>query len=92
MPFNIVGSIRLGAWSRSAADCTALRCSAFGESADKELVTTFWSVCRKGNYREAVELSEECRRIMEVNQMQALTPAVLELAGKWMANRHAGEV
>ncbi len=64
----------------------------FGESADKELVTTFWSVCRKGNYREAVELSEECRRIMEVNQMQALTPAVLELAGKWMANRHAGEV
>ena len=59
--------------------------------ADKEIVTAFWSLCRKGNYREAVELAHECRRIMETNQMQALTQAVLELAGKWMANRHAAE-
>ncbi|MEW5885871.1 MAG: ATP-binding protein [Pseudomonadota bacterium] len=62
---------------------------AFGDLADKDLVTAFWHGCRKGNFREAVELAGECRRILETNQMQALTPAVLELAAKWMANRHA---
>lgn len=64
---------------------------AFGDITDKELVTAFWTGCRKGNYREAVELAEECRRIMAQNGMQALTPAVLELAAKWMANRYAAE-
>lgn len=63
----------------------------FGDITDKELVTAFWQACRKGNYREAVELAEECRRIMAQNGMQALTPAVLELAAKWMANRYAAE-
>lgn len=63
----------------------------FGEIADKELVTAFWIGCRKGNYREAVELAGECQRIMAGNGMQSLTPAVLDLAGKWMANRHAVE-
>ncbi|WP_333709421.1 ATP-binding protein [Tepidimonas ignava] len=63
----------------------------FGDITDKELVTAFWTGCRKGNYREAVELAEECRRIMAQNGMQALTPAVLELAAKWMANRYAAE-
>ena len=64
---------------------------AFGDITDKDLVTVFWQACRKGNYREAVELAEECRRIMAQNGMQALTPAVLELAAKWMANRYAAE-
>jgi hypothetical protein len=63
-----------------------------GEVTDKDLVTAFWTGCRRGNYREAVELAEECRRIMAQNGMQALTPAVLELAAKWMANRYAAEV
>lgn len=61
----------------------------FGDVADKEIVTAFWQMCRKGNYREAVELAGECQRIMASNGIQSLTPAVLELAGKWMANRHA---
>lgn len=62
----------------------------FGEVTDKELVTAFWTACRKGNFREAVELGEECQRLMATNGMVSLTPAVLELAGKWMANRYAG--
>lgn len=63
----------------------------FGDVADKEIVTGFWTLCRKGNYREAMELAGECQRIMASNGIQSLTPAVLELAGKWMANRHAVE-
>jgi len=58
----------------------------FGD-VDKELATAFWQGCRRGNFREAVELAEECRRIMAANAMQSLTPAVLELALKWSANR-----
>jgi DNA transposition AAA+ family ATPase len=58
----------------------------FGE-VDKELATAFWQGCRRGNFREAQELAEECRRIMAANGMQILTPAVLELALKWSANR-----
>lgn len=61
----------------------------FGDLADKELVTAFWTGCRRGNYREAIELAGECQRILATNAMQTLTPAVLELAAKWMANRHA---
>lgn len=64
---------------------------AFGDVADKELVTAFWTSCRRGNYREAVELAEECKRLMEVNGLQTLTPATVELAGKWMANRYSAE-
>jgi type II secretory pathway predicted ATPase ExeA len=60
---------------------------AFGDSADKDLVTAFWEGCRRGNYREAGELAAECKRIMATNAMQTLTAAVLELACKWMANR-----
>ncbi|TXF11992.1 ATP-binding protein [Pelomicrobium methylotrophicum] len=63
----------------------------FGEITDKELVTAFWSGCRKGNFREAMELAGECQRVMAANQIQTLTPAVLEMAVKWMANRYAVE-
>lgn len=64
---------------------------AFGDVADKELVTSFWMGCRKGNFREAVELAGECQRLMGANGIQSLTPAILELAVKWMANRYAVE-
>lgn len=64
---------------------------AFGDVADREMVTTFWQGCRKGNFREAVELAGECLRIMKNNGLQSLTPAVLDLACGWMANRHAVE-
>lgn len=62
-----------------------------GEVTDKDLVTAFWTGCRRGNYREAVELAGECRRVMETNGLGMLTPAVLEAATKWMANRYAVE-
>ncbi|WP_337877989.1 ATP-binding protein [Caldimonas sp.] len=62
-----------------------------GEVTDKDLVTAFWTGCRRGNYREAVELAGECRRVMETNGIGMLTPAVLEAAVKWMANRYAVE-
>ncbi len=63
----------------------------FGDVPDKELVTAFWMGCRKGNFREAVELAGECQRLMAANGIQTLTPSILELAGKWMANRYAVE-
>jgi DNA transposition AAA+ family ATPase len=63
----------------------------FGDVPDKELVTAFWMGCRKGNFREAVELAGECQRLMAANGIQSLTPAILELAVKWMANRYAAE-
>ncbi len=62
---------------------------AFGDVADREMVTAFWTGCRKGNFREAVELAGECRRLMAANALQSLTPAVLDMAVGWMANRHA---
>lgn len=64
---------------------------AFGEVSDLEMVTTFWTGCRRGNFREAVELAGECRRLMAANGLQSLTPAVLDMAVGWMANRHAVE-
>ena len=60
----------------------------FGDLTDKELVTAFWQGCRRGNYREAVELAQECERLMQANGLQSLTAATVELACKWMANRH----
>jgi len=62
-----------------------------GEVTDKEIVTRFWVMCRKGNFRDGVELARECRRIMQLNGFASLTDATLELAAKWMANRHAVE-
>lgn len=58
----------------------------FGE-VGAELVTKFWQGCRKGNWREAIELAEACRRVMKANEIGALTPAVLEAALGWAANR-----
>lgn len=56
-----------------------------------EVATKFWQGCRKGNWREAIELAEACRRVMRVNEVGALTPAVLEAALGWAANRRNGD-
>ena len=83
-----IGAKRTATRHLDRAECYAhVFRPAFGDSADKELVTAFWEGCRRGNYREAGELAAECRRIMQANSMQAITAAVLELAAKWMANR-----
>ncbi len=60
--------------------------------ADKDLVTRFWSVARRGNLRECAELSDECERIMAANGVSVLTASVLDVAAKWMANRVGSEV
>lgn len=59
-----------------------------GDVADKEILTRFWQGCRKGNHREAVELAQECRRVVHANGFAGLTLAAVEAATKWMANRH----
>lgn len=58
-----------------------------GDVQDRELVTQFWQVSRRGNLREAYELANECKRLMAANGITALTQAVLDLAAQWMANR-----
>ncbi|WP_235823532.1 ATP-binding protein [Azohydromonas sediminis] len=85
-----IGAKRVGTRHLDRAETYAhVMRPAFGDVADRDIVTSFWQLCRKGNYREAVELAGECQRIMASNGIQSITPAVLELAGKWMANRHA---
>lgn len=55
-----------------------------------ELVSRFWQGCRKGNWREAMELAGACRRIMAANEVGVLTPPVLEAALAWTANKPQG--
>jgi len=62
-----------------------------GDCADKDLVTKFWHGCRKGNWGEGMELATECKRLMAVHELPALTAAVLDAALAWSANRHAVE-
>ncbi|MDM7321252.1 MAG: AAA family ATPase [Fervidobacterium sp.] len=59
-----------------------------GAAENAELVKRFWEASRKGNWGEAVELAEECRRLLEVNSISTLTLEVLDLAIAWAANRH----
>lgn len=63
---------------------------AVGDVADKELITKFWSGARRGNWGDGVELAEECRQLMEINGVTSLTPAVLDAALAWSANRIEG--
>ncbi|MDR4518924.1 MAG: ATP-binding protein [Nitrosomonas sp.] len=58
----------------------------FGE-VDKEVVTRFWTGCRRGNWGEAVELAGECLRLARLNNSQILTMAILDAALNWFANR-----
>ncbi|MCX8016346.1 MAG: ATP-binding protein [Rhodocyclaceae bacterium] len=62
-----------------------------GDVADKEVVTRFWIGARKGVWRDALELAQECRAIMDAQGVTALTMAVLDAALAWSANRHAVE-
>lgn len=55
-----------------------------------ELIARFWQGCRKGNWREAMELAGACRRIMAANEVGVLTPPVLEAALAWTANKPQG--
>lgn len=81
---------RMGRLDRSETYLHVMR-PRLGEVADKELIVKFWTACRKGVWGDAVELAEECRRLMEVNEQASLTPAVLDAAVAWSANRYAVE-
>lgn len=82
--------IKLSALDRSELYSHVLR-PRLGEVGDKELITRFWIGARRGIFREAVELAEECRRVMDANGYASLTPAALDVALTWMANRREGD-
>lgn len=84
---NRIGAKRARMGHLDRAECARyVLTPKFGE-VDKEIVTKFWSGCRRGNWREAVELSGECLRLAQLNNTQTLTNGVLEAALNWFANR-----
>ena len=82
--------VRMGRLDRAETYTHIIR-PAVGEVSDKEVITKFWHGCRKGNWGDGMELATECRRIMAAHDVAALTPAVLDAALAWSANRHAVE-
>ncbi len=60
----------------------------FGE-VDKEVLTKFWGGCRKGNWGEAVELANACKRVMDANNKTLLGMDVLNAAMADQANAPA---
>lgn len=87
-----IGAKRVAMRRLTAAELAAhvLR-PAFGEEIDRELARRFWQASRRGVWGDAVELAEECGRLMAVNQVSRLTEAVLEAAVAWSANARAVE-
>lgn len=58
----------------------------FGD-VDLKVATEFWKACRKGNWGEAVELADACKRLMEANpQYTQLNQIVLNSAMADLAN------
>lgn len=80
--------VRMGRLDRAETYAHVIR-PLLGEVADKDVVTRFWHGCRKGVWGDAVELASECRAIMAAQDIAVLTPAVLDAAIAWSANRHA---
>ena len=80
---------RMGRLDRAETYAHILR-PAVGDVADKDLITKFWTGARRGNWGDGVELAFECRQLMEINEITTLTPAVLDAALAWSANRIEG--
>jgi hypothetical protein len=78
---------RMGTLDRAETYTHVLR-PVVGDVADKEVITRFWIGARKGVWRDALELAQECRSIMDAQGMTALTMQVLDAALAWSANRH----
>lgn len=85
-----IGAKRVAMRRLAAAELVAhvLR-PAFGDEVDRDLARRFWQSARRGVWGDAVELAEECRRLMAVNETARLTEAVLEAAVAWSANARA---
>ncbi|MEW5790008.1 MAG: AAA family ATPase [Pseudomonadota bacterium] len=81
---------RMGNLDRAETYAHVLR-PIVGDVADKEVITRFWVGCRKGVWRDALEIAQECRAIMDAQGVTALTMQVLDAALAWSANRHAVE-
>jgi len=62
----------------------------FGE-VNVKTATNFWHACRKGNWGEAVELADACRRVMDSNDLNALDDQVLNSALASQANAQEGD-
>lgn len=81
---------RMGLLDRAETYTHALR-PIVGDVTDKEVVTRFWIGARKGVWRDALEIAQECRAIMDAQGVTVLTMQVLDAALAWAANRHAVE-
>lgn len=81
---------RMGLLDRAETYAHVLR-PIVGECQDKEVITRFWIGARKGVWRDALEIAQECRSIMDAQSVTALTMPVLDAALAWSANRHAME-
>lgn len=81
---------RMGLLDRAETYAHVLR-PIVGECQDKEVITRFWIGARKGVWRDALEIAQECRSIMDAQGVTALTMPVLDAALAWSANRHAVE-
>ncbi|GIX31398.1 MAG: hypothetical protein KatS3mg124_1870 [Porticoccaceae bacterium] len=81
---------RMGLLDRAETYAHVLR-PIVGECQDKEVITRFWIGARKGVWRDALEIAQECRAIMDAQGVTALTMPVLDAALAWSANRHAVE-
>lgn len=82
---------RMGLLDRAETYAHALK-PIVGEVTDREIVTRFWTASRRGVWRDALELAQECRAIMDAQGVTVLTMQVLDAAIAWSANRHAVEV
>ncbi len=84
-----IGSKRTKMNKLDRAQCYAhVQSKMLGECLDKELISKFWHGCRKGVWGDAVELAQECQRLMRVNNLSALNEATLDAALEVFANRH----
>lgn len=81
---------RMGLLDRAETYAHVLR-PMVGDVADKEVITRFWIGARKGVWRDALEIAQECRAIMDAQGVATLTMQVLDAALAWCANRHAVE-
>ena len=82
---------RMGLLDRAETYTHVLR-PIVGDVIDKEVITRFWVGARKGVWRDALEIAQECRAIMDAQGLTTLTMQVLDAALAWSANRHAVEV
>ena len=59
---------------------------AFGKGLAARLINRYWLGCRKGNWGEAMELRDACKRIMSANNKETLDEQIVIAAKEYLAN------